>query len=45
MWCPTCSVYAYRHAFDKRVLAIMVPGTTLGVGFGYFTATLVPEDW
>lgn len=37
-------LYAYRHAFDKRVLAIMVPGTTLGVGFGYFTATLVPED-
>lgn len=37
-------LYAYRHAFDKRVLAIMVPGTTLGVVLGYFTATLVPED-
>jgi uncharacterized protein len=37
-------LYAYRHAFDKRVLAIMVPATTLGVMFGYFTATVVSED-
>lgn len=37
-------LYAYRHAFDKRVLAIMLPGATLGVAFGYFTATLVSEE-
>jgi uncharacterized protein len=36
-------LYAYRHAFDRRVLAIMVPGMTLGVVLGYFTATLVSE--
>lgn len=23
-------LYAYRHAFDRRVLAIMLPATTLG---------------
>ena len=28
-------LWAYRHAFDRRVLAILVPGTTLGVGLGY----------
>lgn len=37
-------LYAYRHAFDKRVLAIMLPGATLGVAFGYFTATVVSEE-
>ncbi len=36
-------LWAYRHAFDKRVLAILVPGTTLGVGLGWATAHLVPE--
>jgi uncharacterized membrane protein YfcA len=38
-------LYAYRHAFDKRVLAIMIPGTTLGVVLGYYTASVVSEDW
>lgn len=36
-------LWAYRHAFDRRVLAIMVPGTTAGVGLGWATAHLVPE--
>ena len=36
-------LYAYRHAFDRRVLAITVPGMTLGVVLGYFTASLVSE--
>lgn len=36
-------LYAYRHAFDRRVLAILVPATTLGVGLGWATAHLVPE--
>lgn len=36
-------LYAYRHAFDRRVLAIMVPATTLGVGLGWATAEVVPE--
>lgn len=37
-------LYAYRKAFDRRVLAILVPATTLGVGIGWATAHLVP-DW
>lgn len=36
-------LYAYRAAFDRRVLAIMVPATTIGVGLGWATAHLVPE--
>lgn len=36
-------LYAYRHAFNARVLAILLPGMTLGVALGYFTATLVSE--
>lgn len=36
-------LYAYRQAFDRRVLAILVPATTLGVGLGWATAHLVSE--
>ena len=36
-------LYAYRQAFDRRVLAILVPATTIGVGLGWATAHLVPE--
>ncbi len=36
-------LYAYRHAFDRRVLAILVPGAILGIGVGWATATIVPE--
>lgn len=36
-------LYAYRHAFDRRVLAIMVPGMTIGVVLGYFTAAMVSD--
>ena len=38
-------LWAYRHAFDKRVLAIMVPAMTLGVGIGWATASVVAEAW
>jgi uncharacterized membrane protein YfcA len=38
-------LYAYRHAFDRRVLAIIIPGMTIGVVLGYFTASVVSEDW
>ena len=30
--------YAYRHAFDRRVLPIQVPGATFGIGVGWATA-------
>lgn len=36
-------LYAYRHAFDKRVLKIMVPATAIGVTLGWATASIVPE--
>jgi uncharacterized protein len=36
-------LYAYRHAFDRRVLAIVVPGAVVGVGVGWGTASMVPE--
>jgi uncharacterized membrane protein YfcA len=28
-------LYAYRHAFDRRVLAILVPGAVVGIGIGW----------
>ncbi len=34
---------AYRGAFDARVLKILAPAATLGVGLGWATASLVPE--
>lgn len=36
-------LYAYRHAFSRRVLAIVVPGMVFGVGIGWATAHIVPE--
>lgn len=36
-------LYAYRHAFDRRVLAIVVPGAVVGVGVGWATASMVTE--
>jgi uncharacterized membrane protein YfcA len=37
-------LYAYRHAFDRRVLSILVPASTLGVGLGWLTASVIPEQ-
>ncbi|WP_309664038.1 sulfite exporter TauE/SafE family protein [Tabrizicola sp.] len=36
-------LYAYRHAFDRRVLAIVLPGAVAGIAFGWATASIVPE--
>lgn len=36
-------LYAYRHAWDGRVLAIVVPGAVVGIAIGWATASLVPE--
>jgi uncharacterized membrane protein YfcA len=36
-------LYAYRHAFDRRVLAIVLPGAVAGIAAGWATAHLVPE--
>lgn len=38
-------VIAYRHAFDRRNLMILVPACTLGVALGWAAATVVPERW
>jgi uncharacterized protein len=36
-------LYAYRHAFDRRVLGILLPGAVFGIGLGWATASIVPE--
>lgn len=36
-------LYAYRHQFDRRVLAILMAGVTIGVGLGWATARITPE--
>lgn len=36
-------LYAYRHEFNLRVLAILLPGAVVGIGIGWATATIVPE--
>lgn len=36
-------LYAYRHSFDRRVVAIMAGGMTVGVAVGWATARIVPE--
>ncbi|HMO08828.1 MAG TPA: sulfite exporter TauE/SafE family protein [Paracoccaceae bacterium] len=36
-------IWAYRRAFDARVLSIVAAGMTLGVGFGWATASVVSE--
>jgi uncharacterized membrane protein YfcA len=36
-------LYAYRRAFDRRVLSILIPAATIGVGLGWATASLVSE--
>lgn len=38
-------LWAYRKEFDRRVLAIMIPATTIGIGIGWATAEIVPERW
>ncbi len=36
-------LYVYRHAFDRRNLAILIPATTLGIGIGWATASITSE--
>ncbi len=36
-------LYAYRGAFDRRVLAIMAVGVTIGMCIGWATASITPE--
>ena len=36
-------LYAYRHAFNRRVFAIVASGATAGVVLGWATASIVPE--
>lgn len=37
-------LWAYRREFDRRNLAILVPGAIVGIAIGWATASLVPED-
>lgn len=36
-------LYAYRHRFSGRVLAILLPGAVVGIGIGWATASIVSE--
>lgn len=36
-------LWAYRHEFSRRNLAILLPGAMAGIGLGWATARLVPE--
>ncbi len=36
-------LYAYRRAYDKRVLAILAPAALVGIFLGWLTAAVVPE--
>ena len=36
------ALYAYRASFSARVLVILAAGVTLGVGFGWATASITP---
>ena len=36
-------LWAYRRAFDRRVLAIVLPGAIAGIALGWATARIVPE--
>src|SRR3954451_20577556 len=37
------TVWAYRHSWDGRNLAILLPGATLGIGLGYVFASQVSD--
>ena len=36
-------LYTYRRRYNRRLLLILIPATTLGVAFGWATASLIPE--
>lgn len=36
-------LWAYRRAFNRRVLALLLPGAILGIAIGWATAHIVPE--
>lgn len=36
-------LWAYRHAWDGRVLSIVLPGAVVGIAVGWATASVVPE--
>lgn len=36
-------VYAWRRAFDRRVLGILMPASLIGILLGWATASVVPE--
>lgn len=36
-------LWAYRRAFDRRVVAMLLPGAVAGIALGWASASLVPE--
>ena len=37
-------LWIYRHEYDKRNIAIIVPAATIGIGIGWATAHITSED-
>lgn len=37
-------VWAYRKSWDRRNLAILLPGAVIGIGIGWLTASIVSDD-
>ena len=38
------SLWTWRGVYDRSTLAIMLPGSLVGIGIGWFTATMVTAD-
>jgi len=38
-------VWSYRHNWNRRVVAVMMPGALAGIGLGYFYAASLSEGW
>lgn len=38
------SLWAWRGVFDRRLLAVMLPGALVGIGIGWLTAAVVTEE-
>jgi uncharacterized membrane protein YfcA len=38
------SVWAFRHSWNRRIVAIMLPGALVGIFIGWTFAAILPED-
>lgn len=38
-------VWAFRHSWDRRIMALMLPAALFGIAAGYLFAANLPGDW